>query len=955
MDYILNRLNRKIAMEENGADRLIFSRERLEYCLFFLLDYLWDKNFDKLLFDDKINVINKLQNLQIGDVVFIIKKLDVEKIISNREFREIDKYPEIRNAALGHGYTHSDYAEEIVTALQNIYDIICRDIEILRQEWTIIFVKKIDEGKAKGEKYLDDGLPDLWTCDQSIYEFYPNRTYAVNQDLQYIKLSPFIEVQNDGESKFVFRKLKEKLTGRVIFNRLISTGTMEKEFKELAEFCVEELTDRRISANSTIMNNFDCNYEKYIDEGVSQGIKQVHEFVEKNNSSVNATIWGHGGVGKTACIQKVCMDYFYGKSKKLDYIIFLSAKDRVYNTYTGEINIIEEEHPIRTYEDVMFSIGNMIGSSSGGSNFLEDIEKELIEFDGKILIIIDDLETFERKEIDKIKNLIPKLDAHIHKIIFTTRSNQIIGQEISFNEMNIDEMVTFLSSDIATRYPMFNDRFKTICADEGIVKKIHEATDGRPIFLFQFVEIFVQNGLDGNNWKSIKSSRNAKEFLYGRIYCYLSEKAQILFCAIYKIVDTKNLLFSKEMLRFIVLKYVGENDFDIAFSELIKLKVLELYEAENYRIYSKEIVIIMGEEFRKRAAEFQSYIADQQKKVGGKQGAIKSIYQARLDEANHLRQYGNKFEVEERYRSLLKDDKTPIELKRKALCNLCSYFQITVLDNTMALKTFEDFIFMFRSDATIFRLYAQALWAEGEKEKAVQVIENYFKNSNLKIAVNLEMAYLLFAYKANYILENFYSLETPMTDYKLSREYGDKKKEVIFQMKNFVIDNQVVNIIDINNITWRGFTPKTRHNAEMLISQIVKMFVILGTVQEKFLYNGIKITHFALQHLGQQYRTFLLKANEKLNYIKNEISKHESNEFIIEEGKCGLGVVTGVVDYGAFIQLNAEKRGLLHISNMGNRYISCIFDEIKVGDKLFVKIDRIDEETGKISLIIDSQ
>lgn len=172
-------------------------------------------------------------------IVSIIKKLDVKKIISNREFREIDKCPEIRNAALGHGYTYSDYAEEIVTALQNIYDIICRDIEILRQEWTII------------------------------------------QDLQYIKLSPFIEVQNDGESKFVFRKLKEKLTGRVIFNRLISTGTMEKEFKELAEFCVEELTDRRISANSTIMNNFDCNYEKYIDEGVSQGVKQVHEFVEK--------------------------------------------------------------------------------------------------------------------------------------------------------------------------------------------------------------------------------------------------------------------------------------------------------------------------------------------------------------------------------------------------------------------------------------------------------------------------------------------------------------------------------------------------------------------------------------------------------------------------------------------------------------------------------------------------
>lgn len=39
MDYILNRLNRKIEMEENGLDKLLLSRERLEYCLIFLLNY----------------------------------------------------------------------------------------------------------------------------------------------------------------------------------------------------------------------------------------------------------------------------------------------------------------------------------------------------------------------------------------------------------------------------------------------------------------------------------------------------------------------------------------------------------------------------------------------------------------------------------------------------------------------------------------------------------------------------------------------------------------------------------------------------------------------------------------------------------------------------------------------------------------------------------------------------
>lgn len=36
MDYILNRLNRKIEMKENDLNKLILSRERLEYCLIFI-------------------------------------------------------------------------------------------------------------------------------------------------------------------------------------------------------------------------------------------------------------------------------------------------------------------------------------------------------------------------------------------------------------------------------------------------------------------------------------------------------------------------------------------------------------------------------------------------------------------------------------------------------------------------------------------------------------------------------------------------------------------------------------------------------------------------------------------------------------------------------------------------------------------------------------------------------
>lgn len=951
MDYILNRLNRKIDIEENNLNKLTLSRERLEYCLIFLLDYLWNMNFDMMLLDDKMDMILRLQNLQIGDIVSMVGKLNINKqVLGNKAFKEIEKYPNIRNNALGHGYTHMDDAEDVVFVLQDIYNKISDEIQLFSENWTIIYVKSIKDGIAKGEKYAIDGLPDLWECNQCIYEFAQDRVYAFNENLQYIKLSPFIEIRSDGEEKYIFRKLKEKLTGQVVFNQLISTGISEKNFIELAELCAEELSEKRISANLTIMNNFKCNYKEYIVNGVDQGIKQVKDFIIKNSANVNATIWGHGGAGKTACIQKVCMDIFHGKMKKLDYIIFLSAKDRVYNTYTGQIDSLNDEHPIRTYEDIMFSIGNMICSSGNKEITVKDIENEFINFSGKILVIIDDLETFERGEIQKIKDLIPKLDAHVHKIIFTTRSNQIIGQEIAFNEMDIAEMTNFLISDIATRHPTYTERFKEVCKDEKIVKSIHEATDGRPLFLFQFVEIFIQSGLDGNKWKELKSSENAKEFLYGRIYGYLAEKSQILFCAIYKIVDTESLLFSKEMLKFIVSKYVGENEFDSTFTELIKLKILELYEAENYRIYSKEIVAIMGEEFRKQSSNFQSYVSGQQRKVGGKQGVIKSIYQARLDEANNLRQYGNKLEVEERYRSLLRDNKTPIEIKRKSLCNLCSYYQITVLDNSMAIKTYEDFISLFRNDATICRLYAQTLWTEGEKAKAIQNIEMYFSDNKIETKSNPEMAYLLLAYRANFLLEKFCSLEAPITDQGMTRKYSEKKNAIIDSMIKFIAEKQITHIVDTSNPQWKNFTPKIKHNAEMLISQVLKIYVILSTIHIKYVHEGIKVLAFANQHLGQQYTTFLSKTKKELYSIENEINGHSLNQFSVEEGNIGFGMVVGVKNYGAFIQLNAEQTGLLHISKIGNEYIPCIFDELKVGEILCVRIDKIDTNTGKISL-----
>ncbi|QIL46997.1 S1 RNA-binding domain-containing protein [Vagococcus coleopterorum] len=62
------------------------------------------------------------------------------------------------------------------------------------------------------------------------------------------------------------------------------------------------------------------------------------------------------------------------------------------------------------------------------------------------------------------------------------------------------------------------------------------------------------------------------------------------------------------------------------------------------------------------------------------------------------------------------------------------------------------------------------------------------------------------------------------------------------------------------------------------------------------------------------------------------------------------GVVTGVQPYGAFVSLEGEQQGLVHISEVKHGFIKNISDVLAVGDKVRVKVIDIDEYSKKISL-----
>ena len=71
----------------------------------------------------------------------------------------------------------------------------------------------------------------------------------------------------------------------------------------------------------------------------------------------------------------------------------------------------------------------------------------------------------------------------------------------------------------------------------------------------------------------------------------------------------------------------------------------------------------------------------------------------------------------------------------------------------------------------------------------------------------------------------------------------------------------------------------------------------------------------------------------------------------IEVGSKLQGKVTGITKFGAFVELAEGSTGLVHISEVADKYVKDINDHLKVGDVVEVKVINV-EKDGKIGLSI---
>ncbi|WP_397536753.1 S1 domain-containing RNA-binding protein [Rummeliibacillus pycnus] len=71
----------------------------------------------------------------------------------------------------------------------------------------------------------------------------------------------------------------------------------------------------------------------------------------------------------------------------------------------------------------------------------------------------------------------------------------------------------------------------------------------------------------------------------------------------------------------------------------------------------------------------------------------------------------------------------------------------------------------------------------------------------------------------------------------------------------------------------------------------------------------------------------------------------------IEVGSKVQGKVTGITNFGAFVELPNGSTGLVHISEVADNYVKDINEHLKVGDMVEVKVMNV-EADGKIGLSI---
>lgn len=560
MDYIQKKLYRAISKtkkRQNGKDSTIvgYYNVLMQYQLYLMFACVWDKREPELSRNERMEYLSVMKRATLGTILNVIIELDSkgEQILGvGKEFQAmVQDFIRPRNTETAHGILIPGIQEESYQQLAEKYErihnqISSLNISILSEECKIYYMPKGNGFQATVFECDDYDYQDLNEQLVKALDIQPGELHYFFGGVCY-KVSPFLilrEIPNreDPYEIYCYQEYNLK-NGKFEYKRYSEID----ENISYSEICKdyflsfqEEFTHTISKANGVICNKFENNYDYFIlTNPIDTYEQKVWQFIKNGRSNTCLTVRGGGGIGKTALVQYVCNKYIFEPFSmgEIQYVIFCSAKDREFKQMsglTGHIRAIKNESIVRCYEDIIRNIGWVIGDGIEvrSEEDVQLVEKRLVESKG-VLLIIDDFETLSEVDKEKVVELSSRLDVIHHKMVITTRSQYMVGEEYYIEGLDRSQTISFMKERFYKGCTEEQSKeFERFTSDKNIKKEIYKITKGLPLLAIQLVNILVLNGI---NDKSLvkRDDEEVEDFLLGRLYSYFgTETSKILFIII---------------------------------------------------------------------------------------------------------------------------------------------------------------------------------------------------------------------------------------------------------------------------------------------------------------------------------------------------------------------------------------------------------------------------------------
>lgn len=165
----------------------------------------------------------------------------------------------------------------------------------------------------------------------------------------------------------------------------------------------------------------------------------------------------------------------------------------------------------------------------------------------------------------------------------------------------------------------------------------------------------------------------------------------------------------------------------------------------------------------------------------------------------------------------------------------------------------------------------------------------------------------------------------------------------------------------------------TENSAPTTIEEITPKMELQGTVKKIDLYGAlvdIGIGRLGLLHIsqlsnehvknvtdilheGDQITVWVQEVDRKRGRISLTMLRPPATDWSeIAENKVFTGKVVRVEKFGAFVDIGAERPGLVHVSELAKGYVGDPSDVVKVGDEIQVKVIGINRRKKQIDLSV---